>query len=266
MTKTDFWFSVLLILIIVFWGSSCVPTEYPTGNSQAMILEAKVFPAKGQAETAEPQVLDYRYSPYLWQTCIGLIDDPHKSIVFSDGTICYDFSNGQYGTRIFPILNTEKSITDTSQRLWSPRVPIVTTTDEYDSLVLEQKVWAGAPLAESVEQWTGERVDYLYLTLKNKGGKSENVQAALKIVSEHKFMLNDDKTQLVRKDSPEKILCSFSEQCEKVEDNNDSQTVLFAEEVLNAGSSGDLLVIFYRGQNASAIAGEKQAGAWRVHL
>ena len=95
----------------------------------------KSFPVQEDTTHLEPQQLDFRYRPNDWQTCIGLPDDPHKSIVFSDGTIYYDYSHPREGkglfrsfqTRITAALDVEKETVQTTQNVWSGKVPVVTT-------------------------------------------------------------------------------------------------------------------------------------------
>ena len=81
------------------------------------------------------QVLDFRYRPARWQTCIGLVDDPFKTIVGDDGGLYYDYGrrgpepydNGQgvFGTRLLAEFVTGAEPGSLSQSLASPRVPIV---------------------------------------------------------------------------------------------------------------------------------------------
>ncbi|MHC4098521.1 MAG: hypothetical protein ACYSU3_20995 [Planctomycetota bacterium] len=89
------------------------------------LVEAKVFPVKGPTEGLEPQKLDFRYAPGRWQACIGLPDDPHKSIVGSDGGLYYDYGGGRFygfGTRILADLETQGQKSKIEQSLWHPRI------------------------------------------------------------------------------------------------------------------------------------------------
>jgi hypothetical protein len=79
-------------------------------HAGSTLVEAKVFPFKGPTEGLEPQKLDFRYAPGRWQVCIGLPDDPHKSIVGSHGGLYYDYGSGifyGFGTRILASLDTQ---------------------------------------------------------------------------------------------------------------------------------------------------------------
>lgn len=42
------------------------------------------------------RTIDFRYSPEVIQTCIGRVDDSHKTIVREDGSLCYDYVRGEF--------------------------------------------------------------------------------------------------------------------------------------------------------------------------
>jgi len=75
---------------LVLMGLALYPLEILEANSHETLFEAKAFKLKGPAENLEKQgpaenlekqKMDFRYAPKRWQACIGLPDDPHKSIV-----------------------------------------------------------------------------------------------------------------------------------------------------------------------------------------
>ena len=98
-----------------------------------LVLKSHVI--KNATAALEPEVLDFRYQPERWQTCIGLPDDPFKTIVGSDGGLYYDYGKagpasytlggGRFGTRLLAELDAEGEPTPKSQQLHSPRVPEV---------------------------------------------------------------------------------------------------------------------------------------------
>ena len=94
------------------------------------MLDVRGFPVENPTQNLEPQVLDFRYAPYRWQTCIGLPDDPYKSIVGSDGGLYYDYGGGRFHdfkTRILARIDTEGTADEVFQRLHDARTPIVMT-------------------------------------------------------------------------------------------------------------------------------------------
>ena len=50
----------------------------PAAVASTTLLEAKAFPLRGPDAGLEPEILDFRYAPLHWQTCIGLPLDPYK--------------------------------------------------------------------------------------------------------------------------------------------------------------------------------------------
>ncbi|MHC4315330.1 MAG: hypothetical protein ACYSW3_23030 [Planctomycetota bacterium] len=180
------------------------------------LVEAKVFPVKGPTEGLEPQKLDFRYAPGRWQACIGLPDDPHKSIVGSDGGLYYDYGGGRFygfGTRILADLETQGQKSKIEQSLWHPRIPIVVTEQNFGDLTLQQEAWAGAPYSEDISQWSPRRVDYLWLKVTNNGARPQKGRIVLQIDAKDSLIINDDKTRLLERGNPNKTFCVLSPAC-----------------------------------------------------
>lgn len=187
-------------------------TDSPVGPSAgkgSIRLEAGVFPeGTGRAgEELEAEVLDFRYAPGRWQTCIGLPDDPHKSIVGSDGGLYYDFGSGPYhgfGTRVLARLAGEneagRQASPTRQSLLDPRVPIVVTETTAGGLALHQEAWAGIPdeMGGDPGVWGERRVDYLWLRVKNVSDRELAARIALQIGSTETLALAVDGARVVR--------------------------------------------------------------------
>ena len=57
----------------------------PATTAEETTLVLKSHAIANVAAALEPEVLDFRYQPERWQTCIGLPDDPFKTIIGSDG-------------------------------------------------------------------------------------------------------------------------------------------------------------------------------------
>ena len=113
------------------------------------------------ASTRAAEMVDYAYAPALWQTAIGLIDDPDKSVVDKSGTLLYDFSkgfDGAFATRIRIDLGPDTQWV--LQRLQSPRVPIVITQTQAENLAIAQEAFSVAK---------PERSDVVHIKLHNSG-------------------------------------------------------------------------------------------------
>ena len=103
-------------LAIVLSVLSAVADDARPGPGQTTLV-VDTFPLQGPTENLEPEVLDFRYQPGRWQACIGLPDDPYKTIVGSDGGLYYEYGkrgpepydNGQgsFGTRVLAALEAD---------------------------------------------------------------------------------------------------------------------------------------------------------------
>jgi hypothetical protein len=178
------------------------------------LVEAKLFPFKGPTEGLQPQILDFRYAPQRWQVCIGLPDDPHKSIVGSDGGLYYNYGAGKFygfGTRVLADLETQSTGRLTAgpkskikQSLRDPRIPIVITEQNIGDLTLRQEAWAGAPYAENISQWSSRRVDYLWLKMVNNSTRPQTGRIVVQIDSKDSLVLNDGKNRLFERGNSKK--------------------------------------------------------------
>jgi hypothetical protein len=211
----------LIIIAAVFPLWFHAPVVCAEKNPQSLrigsaLVEAKVFPFKGPTEGLEPEKLDFRYAPGRWQACIGLPDDPHKSIVGSDGGLYYDSGGGQcygFGTRILAGLDTQGQKGRIKQSLLNPRIPIVITEQKTGDLTLRQEAWAGAPYFEDISQWSPRRVDYLWLKMINNGARPQTGRIVLQIDPKDNLIINDDKTRLFERGNSKKTFCVLSPAC-----------------------------------------------------
>ena len=184
--------------------------------AESALVEAGVFPFKGPAEGLQPQILDFRYAPQRWQVCIGLPDDPHKSIVGSDGGLYYNYGGGNFygfGTRVLAGLETQGPRSKIKQSLWDPRIPIVITEQKIGGLTLRQEAWAGAPHIKSISQWSSRRVDYLWLRMINNNPRPQTGRIVLQIDSKDRLAINDSKTRLFKRGNSKKTFCIISPAC-----------------------------------------------------
>ncbi len=165
--------------------------------SGTVTMELRAFPLQGPLEGLEAQVLDFRYAPYYWQTCIGLPDDPHKSIVGRDGGLYYEYGGGPYRgfkTCVRAELAGEGAAGTSRQSLAGARVPIVTTEVDKGELTLRQEAWAAAPESPAREEWSARRNDTLLLTVKNRGAKAAAAKLMLKFEASTALALDATKT------------------------------------------------------------------------
>jgi len=202
---------VALITVGLMWQ----PAETCAVGSSETLLQVKAFQLKGQIEDLEEQKLDFRYSPKRWQACIGLPDDPHKSIVGSDGGLYYDYGGGRFydfKVRIVAGLETEGFHGDVKQRLLNPRIPVVITEQKHGGLLLRQRAWAGAPKGQELEQWSKKRIDYLWLEVVNLGSRPERGRVVVKIDSDKPLRVDQD-MQRVHYAADKRTFCMVSPKC-----------------------------------------------------
>ena len=231
---------ILLAAILI----SCLNGDkVVAGDSATTLIEAKAFVTESQISKLEPQRLDFRYAPYRWQTCIGLPDDPHKSIVGSDGGLYYEYGGGPYydfKTRILASLDAKGPAGKVRQSLLDPRIPVVITEQDTGTLSLRQQAWAGAVEGGDVEDWSLKRVDYLWLKLKNNGPQEASGRMVVQVDSKDQLVLNENRTRLVEKHNPDKTFCIIDPACTSVE--------------YAAGSDSDIVAEYPTGMNRNWAA------------
>jgi hypothetical protein len=196
-----------------------------TDASTTLVVEA--FPLKGPTEGLEPEVLDFRYRPARWQECIGLPDDPHKTIVGSDGGLYYDYgsrgpanyNNGQgtFGTRVLAELQAAGPPGRRRQTLYSPRVPIVVTEQDCGKLTFRQQAWAGGvpsgSRGDTLPAWSSRRVDFLWLAAANKGDSPATGRINLHVGTTRRLQLDETRTRLQEVGWADRVFCRFSRPC-----------------------------------------------------
>lgn len=211
--------STIIAVVLSMWLNLpivCAEERPLSFRSGSAIVEAKVFPFKGPTEGLEPQKLDFRYAPGRWQVCIGLPDDPHKSIVGSNGGLYYDYGSGifyGFGTRILASLDTQGQKGKIKQSLLDPRIPIVITEQIFGDLTLRQQAWAGAPYSEDISQWSLRRADYLWLKMTNGSARPQTGRIVLQIDPKDSLIINDSKTRLLERGFDGKPFCFLSPAC-----------------------------------------------------
>jgi len=233
-------------------------------------LEVRTFAVKGQVDGLEPEVLDFRYAPGEWQVCIGLPDDPHKSIVKSDGSLNHHYVRRRgnfpnFDTSVLAKIESDSDDGKIEQRLYSARVPIVITSQKSGSFLLHQEAWAGILQGSGVEEWSKKRQDYLWLTLKNTGEKTATGRVVVRVRSKTKLTRGPLGT-LVETAGKKRTVCFMSPVCRTVKPGNvrpGYELNLIYEQQLAAGAEYSALLSFYRGPRANETTDVAQARAMR---
>ncbi len=234
------------------------------GNTR---LEASIYPTQDETNKLEPQTLDFRYSPLIWQSCIGLPDDIYKTIVGSNGNLYYDYRAGSYTgygfdgfhTRVMASLAGEPSdATVTHQKLFDARTPVVITEKKIGNILLHQEAWAGAPQSENIEDWAPRRVDYLWLTLKNNGLRTESSQIILQVDTHDALLWNKIENKLVKESDPKGIFLSIDPANVSVKNQKGSIQLLFPKVQLAPGEEFQTLITLYPGRFAHPINHDKR--------
>jgi hypothetical protein len=78
---------------------------------------------------AQKQVVDYRYAPQWWQSCICFPDDSCKTLVGPLGQMLYEYGGGPFynyvgSYRTVVQFQADENMKITGQRLYSARVPV----------------------------------------------------------------------------------------------------------------------------------------------
>ena len=192
----------------------------PAKSSETVSLQVKAFPLAGPTQSLQPQMADFRCAPYRWQTCTGLPDDPHKSIVGSDGGLYYDYGGGhfyEFKTRVLARIDTEGTSGKVTQRLHDARTPIVITEQDWGDLTLQQRAWARAPGAGDVEQWSKQRVDYLWLKMMNRGSRSATGRLVVQVDPRNRLVMDEQHTRLVDRQNAGVTFAAVSPACERAD-------------------------------------------------
>ncbi len=215
-----------LATLAVFFSLAAAAAESPQAPGH-LPLVVEALPLQGPTEGLEPEVLDFRYQPGRWQACLGLPDDPYKTIVGGDGGLYYDYGqrgpepydNGQgsFGTRILAELQAEGEAAPCRQSLHSPRVPLVITERDQGDWQLRQEAWSGVLQGETLESRTPHRVDYLWLTLTNRNQQPRSATVALNVGTTAPLSLATTRTQVLRHGPGERLFCQFSRACQPLD-------------------------------------------------
>ena len=191
------------------------PPPFLLAGGSDILLQVTGLESKRPVEELPELKLDFRYAPERWQTCIGLPDDPHKSIVGSDGGLYYDYGGGRFfdfHVRVRGDLETRGDEGPVRQHLMNPKVPVVITEKRYGGLWLRQRTWAQVPDGRDLTQWSRERVDYLWLEVENCCRTSQRGRIVLQIDSNSRLQVDRD-MQCVHRVRGQRVFCRVSPKC-----------------------------------------------------
>jgi hypothetical protein len=114
----------------------------------------------------DSRIIDFRYGPENAQMCIGLVDDFYKSVVWDDGSLCFDYSadfdpwyfrrvddrsypvhsrrimNRGFKYRYKPVITHRDHLLSISQVFDNPRDAISMTIEEYEASFLTYHTFA----------------------------------------------------------------------------------------------------------------------------
>jgi hypothetical protein len=210
---------ILVMLVVPVWAGDSAPA-----GQDRIPLVVDRFPVAGAAEGLEPQVLDRRYQPARWQTCIGLVDDPYKTIVGNDGGLYYEYGKqgpqayecgqGSFGTRVLAGFVADTQGAALQQSLQSPRIPIVISQREYGPWLVRQESWSNQMRGAAADGVGADRVDYLTLSATNRGDAADAGEVTLDVGSTSHLVLDAARTRLLIDGHSDKVFCQFSVPCE----------------------------------------------------
>jgi len=216
---------VLFLSILLLMDATAV---WATSGPSTTWLEIQSFAIKGLTRPLEVEALDFRYAPKRYQACIGLPDDPYKTIVGADGGLYYDYGGGafyDFQTRILADLESEEPKSSIHQSLLDSRIPIVITEQQTGDLILKQKAWSDAPQNPDIKVWSQERVDYLWLTVKNPDARPHESRLVLNVATDKNLILNSGQTHLTLAGQPKETFLSVSPSCGSVWPDSFSQEI-----------------------------------------
>lgn len=195
--------------------------------------------ANDGSRTLEPEVLDFRYQPPQGQCCLGLVDDPFKTILGYDGGLYYGYGRskskgyhcgqGSFGGRFRARLDAGAAQERVSQDLLDPRTPIVTTRFRSGALELREEAWAGFDRpAGGAEAWD-RRTDYLRLTVTNTAQARAGGKLILDADATTALQLGADQARVVSQRYPDRTYARFSKPCQTSPASSARATLAVAE-------------------------------------
>ncbi len=155
--------------------------------------------------SAQLKEVDYRYAPDWYVTNICFPDDSFKTVVGPLGQMFYGFSAiGEKGEIFYPYIKgrgfytvlhffADEGMKINSQKLHSPRVPIVETYSTYGGMDILQETFSIAQdyMKVGISTKEGNREDIIITTVTNKTNQHRTIKPMLIIDSKYPVDLKD---------------------------------------------------------------------------
>ncbi|KAA6345014.1 hypothetical protein EZS27_007399 [termite gut metagenome] len=199
------------------------------------------------------QLVDYRYAPQWWQSCVGLPDDSCKTLVGPLGQLLYE-SGGKWmyknvsGFHSVVHFLADENMKINSQRMYSARVPIVITESTYSGMDITQEVFAvGLDFTRNkVATTKGNREDIVLTTISNHTNRAQTINPLLIIDSDHptpvkvngRIAVINDKAQVISSEATKRVRQSMG----------DFKTLMELEPVrLGPGEKKQIIILYDNG-------------------
>ncbi len=212
--------------------------------------------------------IDFKYPPLDWQTAICLPDDPYKSLVAKDGgLIYYKVESWDYQNPYNEIHLKVTEGAEITQRLHSPKVPIViTTTKDGDFEIIEESfavteipqkiVNSATPLSIDPDLKNSQnadmpRNDVMYFTIRNTTSGSKNFTP---VVWAESYGTLEQKGDRLVMEGHDEVAFSLKPQDFVItqDDKRAKATVTFEAVTIEAGDSFNFAVMNYGGGKLAA--------------
>ncbi|MBI5476907.1 MAG: hypothetical protein HY964_09255 [Ignavibacteriales bacterium] len=160
-------------------------------------------------QTAENNIIDFRYAPKDWQSTFCFPDDPHKNLVGKMGDLRIGHLGRGQDEKIFPNrisfgLRGKQSLQYVEQKLETPAIPIITTKLDGGDVTFETITFASNNVDEG-------RVDNVIISIYPKTELEIEISPEIILASENKFSFEKQKEySIMKQDIDKDILFVFN--------------------------------------------------------
>ena len=153
--------------------------------------------------------VDFRYAPRSWQTCYGLKDDLHKSMIAHNGALYYDYSQKEnivqpyidntyggkrgYQIKIRPLISGFGEMVS-KQKILDEKIPVIITHHIANDIALKQETWASYL---DKDNKLDTRLDYSHFEVNNSSSSKKFVHLQFEIVSKYPLNLKRKHNEVV---------------------------------------------------------------------
>ena len=202
--------------------------------------------AATRAADSKSSLVDFRYSPPEWQTSICLPDDPDKTLVDRSGDLLYHYGKGgrgrEFGTRVAVQIVTNAQWQ--SQKLESPRVPIVQTQRSAAGLEILEEAFAAAPV-DQVDLTKSARLDIVLVRVRNIGTETKTLWPRLLVDTSLAFKFQPE-PQRVSVNEADTVTASL-QMAGLVEERGSQRTIQLGEVSVASGQEFSFFVVYNNG-------------------